>query len=99
VGWCCYCGRPLLDGDNEDASPTIEHVTPLSRGGRYKRLNKRIACKRCNREKGDMSVAEYTEFVERMSAVTRFHRFEAKRIRADIIARRAVKPRFSGSKS
>ena len=88
MGWCCYCGRSLSDGGNDDASPTVEHVIPTSRGGRYQKHNKRIACKRCNGEKGDMTPAEYEEFLARMASVTRFHAAAAKQIRADIEGRR-----------
>lgn len=50
---CCYCGRDL----NED-SMTIEHLTPLSRGGTNDPENIEIACKRCNGTKGDQTLQE-----------------------------------------
>lgn len=88
MGRCHYCGCSLLDDGNEDMSPTIDHVVPRSRGGRNHKANKRIACKKCNNEKGDMTVAEYQEFVARMAMVMRFRASAEKQIMADILGRR-----------
>ena len=55
-GWICYlCGGRV----NRDASvfhpdsPTVDHVTPLSRGGQHVMVNVRCAHLRCNSSKGD----------------------------------------------
>ena len=50
---CCYCGK--------DAGPrdlTVDHVKPLSRGGRHVWDNVVTACRRCNHRKADRSLAE-----------------------------------------
>lgn len=48
-GTCrCYrCGRVL-----DDATVTVDRITPGCRGGRYVRSNIRPACERCNSETG-----------------------------------------------
>ena len=43
---CCYCGAPAT---------TVDHVVPLSRGGRNDWLNTVAACRPCNNRKGDRS--------------------------------------------
>jgi len=43
-GECCFCGR--------DGALTVEHLRPLSKGGRHKEKNILGACKRCNSSKG-----------------------------------------------
>lgn len=50
-GCCVYCGerKPL----------TIEHLIPLSRGGRDSIGNYALACKSCNCSKGNLLVMEY----------------------------------------
>jgi len=45
-GRCQYCGR-------EDPNLTIDHVIPLSRGGKHTWTNVVAACHRCNSIKGD----------------------------------------------
>lgn len=45
---CCWCARPL-----EWLHTTIEHVVPRSRGGTDDIENLRLACKRCNRARGN----------------------------------------------
>lgn len=42
---CSYCGR-------YNGRMTIEHVTPLGRGGRDVTANKAAACWQCNQERG-----------------------------------------------
>lgn len=45
---CAYCGKPPID----DASLTIDHVKPKSRGGEDRTSNVIPACRKCNAEKG-----------------------------------------------
>lgn len=45
---CAYCGKPPID----DASLTIDHVKPKSKGGEDRTSNVIPACRRCNAEKG-----------------------------------------------
>jgi len=47
IDTCCWCGTPLtLDNS------TIEHVIPLARGGLDNANNRKLACKKCNEERG-----------------------------------------------
>ncbi len=48
-GRCVYCGA---------AATTIDHVLPVSRGGRNTWLNTAAACGGCNQRKGDRTPAE-----------------------------------------
>lgn len=50
---CVYCGE-----DNVKLF-TLDHVVPQSRGGRDTWDNLVTACKRCNGEKADLTLAEY----------------------------------------
>lgn len=53
-GLCHLCGEPVEMGD--PTSPkyaTIDHVVPLSKGGRDHMDNLALAHQRCNRKKGD----------------------------------------------
>lgn len=45
---CAYCGNPPID----DASLTIDHVRPKSKGGEDRTSNVIPACKCCNNRKG-----------------------------------------------
>lgn len=52
-GSCCaYCGAFVV-------SPEMEHVIPLSRGGRHTADNVVPACPPCNRHKGAMTANEF----------------------------------------
>lgn len=85
---CCYCKCPVADFGADEMSATVEHVVPRGRGGSNKRDNKKIACKRCNNEKGDMLPHEYREFLDRIASVTRFRNAAALKIRQEILGRR-----------
>lgn len=45
---CCWCSKPL-DID----SSTIEHVIPLDRGGLDNANNRKLACEKCNQDRGN----------------------------------------------
>ena len=63
LGKCWYCGR-ILDGDRGKNEATVDHVTPISRGGSKKREENCVAaCKDCNTEKSNMTLEEYRLFV------------------------------------
>lgn len=49
---CHYCKCQLWE-----ATATIEHVIPLSRGGSNHRSNKVAACRPCNEERGRANAA------------------------------------------
>ncbi|SRR6266702_3858748 len=62
---CFYCQCAFNTSDpTSDAYPTREHKQPKSRGGARTGSNVTRACKRCNNEKGDMTVKEYREYLE-----------------------------------
>jgi 5-methylcytosine-specific restriction endonuclease McrA len=50
---CAYCKTP------SHGLPDPEHVLPLSRGGRNDMSNIVAACRACNSDKGDMTLAEW----------------------------------------
>lgn len=53
-GWkCIYCGAKL-----SFETATIEHFAPLSRCGKDAVLNMLLACQACNKEAGNMGVAQ-----------------------------------------
>jgi 5-methylcytosine-specific restriction endonuclease McrA len=45
---CKYCGKRL-----NRYTATIDHVIPLSKGGKDSKKNRVLACYECNQEKGD----------------------------------------------
>jgi hypothetical protein len=61
---CFYCSSSF-DWDNPQSEfyPTWDHKVPKSKGGGAGQ-NLVMACKRCNQEKGSMSVKEYREYLE-----------------------------------
>jgi 5-methylcytosine-specific restriction endonuclease McrA len=62
-GLCWYCGvRVALDPRAKDGAnrlATVDHQTPLTRGGDDSPENRVTACFRCNQEKANMTVEEY----------------------------------------
>lgn len=52
-GRCYHCGETCA---REDL--TMDHVIPLSRGGRSTKKNIVVACKQCNSHKKNLTVAE-----------------------------------------
>jgi 5-methylcytosine-specific restriction endonuclease McrA len=50
---CAYCREPV-DLNNS----SLDHKTPKSRGGTNSLSNLVLACRRCNRFKGSLTVAE-----------------------------------------
>jgi len=57
-GRCAYCARPMA-WDLSAAGVTVDHVHPLSKGGKNHRDNIVLACRRCNSAKSDMTAAEF----------------------------------------
>jgi 5-methylcytosine-specific restriction endonuclease McrA len=49
-GCCAYCGKP---------GTTIDHVVPLSKGGRDEIANVLPACKPCNSSKNNRDLSEW----------------------------------------
>lgn len=59
-GHCCInCGNPN--------DLTIDHLTPISRGGRHHSSNMATLCQPCNRLKADMTLDEFADMYERVA--------------------------------
>lgn len=54
---CYYCGKPLTDKEK-----SVDHKTPISRGGTNALDNLVISCMFCNRQKKDKTEEEYYEW-------------------------------------
>ena len=61
-GMCYYCNR-RVGRDNL----TMDHVVPLSRGGKSKKGNIVPACKECNNKKKYLLPIEWEEYLEALS--------------------------------
>lgn len=57
---CHYCGV-----QNKRKDMTVDHKTPLSKGGKNTGSNYVLACFDCNQKKGDMDYDEYMEMIRR----------------------------------
>jgi 5-methylcytosine-specific restriction protein A len=57
---CHYCGKKITD----DADLTVDHLVPLSRGGRHELSNLKICCADCNFNKGNMTESEYCNYLK-----------------------------------
>lgn len=51
---CTFCGGALTP-----ITATLEHLTPLCRGGTWDRSNLALACFDCNHAKGSMTAGEF----------------------------------------
>lgn len=56
---CPYCEKPMNGNRNGRHAASIDHRTPRSRGGSNDGRNKLVACRRCNEDKGSLTVEEY----------------------------------------
>jgi len=54
---CIWCGRAF----DELVRPTTEHLVPRVKGGPSWLENEVAACRRCNRDRGHRSLAEWAE--------------------------------------
>lgn len=61
-GWRCHlcgCKTPKrLRGSKDPRAPELDHIVPLSKGGKHTRLNTACACQRCNRSKHDKAMGQ-----------------------------------------
>ncbi|MCK5230929.1 MAG: HNH endonuclease [Desulfobulbaceae bacterium] len=58
-GECHYCGQRT-----PPAEITMDHIVPLSRGGRSTKANLAPTCKTCNTKKKTMLPIEWEEYME-----------------------------------
>ena len=61
-GECHYCHQKV-----GKANLTMDHVLPLSRGGKSKKGNIVPACKECNNKKKHLLPVEWSEYLETLS--------------------------------
>lgn len=63
-GRCYYCELTVTRGTGEGhpRAPTIDHMFPLSRGGKNTQGNLALSCYCCNHQKSDMTAAEFIRF-------------------------------------
>jgi len=61
AGKCHYCCRPMTKRKDKrgPATATVDHLMPISRGGETRRKNLKLACAKCNTEKGALTEAEF----------------------------------------
>lgn len=57
-GRCAYCCI-AMSWDTTATGATVDHVVPISKGGKNKRGNLVLACRRCNNAKADMDAEEF----------------------------------------
>ena len=60
-GACYYCGRSVAPKEL-----TMDHIVPLSRGGKSTRGNVVPACKECNNKKKYLLPLEWEEYLEKL---------------------------------
>ena len=58
-GLCGYCGQSI-----SPKKLTMDHVVPISRGGRTTRSNVKPSCKSCNTKKKTMLTFEWQEYID-----------------------------------
>lgn len=62
---CCLCGiktPKTKRGGYDDASPELDHIIPLSKGGKHTYSNVQCACRKCNQTKGDKELGQLLLF-------------------------------------
>lgn len=62
-GICYYCKKSFPPGDL-----TMDHIVPVSRGGRSKKGNLVTACKDCNTRKKQMLPMEWEAYVSTLKS-------------------------------
>lgn len=60
-GRCHYCGRTA-----PKAELTMDHVVPLTRGGKSVKGNLAVCCKECNIRKKNLLPLEWEEYLEKL---------------------------------
>lgn len=61
-GACYYCSQPV-----KPSELTMDHVVPLSRGGKSTKGNVVPACKDCNTKKRKLLPMEWAEYMDRLA--------------------------------
>jgi len=61
-GECYYCGKTFLPKEL-----TMDHVVPVSRGGKSTKGNLVTACKDCNNKKKNLLPMEWQEYLDNLT--------------------------------
>jgi len=61
-GLCHYCARAVPKSEL-----TMDHVVPLTRGGKSVKGNLAVCCKECNTRKKNLLPLEWDEYLEKLS--------------------------------
>jgi len=56
---CQYCGVPTIAGDPGYRGRTLDHIHPLSKGGKDELEKAALVCRSCNSRKGTRPQREY----------------------------------------
>ncbi len=56
---CQYCGVPTIAGDPGYRGRTLDHIHPVSKGGKDEIDNAALVCRSCNARKGARPQREY----------------------------------------
>jgi len=78
---CAYCGI-------KSKSLTVDHVIPLSRGGKSNFENCVAACKKCNAKKGNKLPSEIHMYIQKrpyQPTIAEFLRLKLKKLGLDIV--------------
>jgi 5-methylcytosine-specific restriction enzyme A len=65
-GSCYYCANFLAKDQI-----TMDHVIPISRGGKSTQGNIVMACRSCNQAKESMTIMEWDEYLSRLKQSTK----------------------------
>ncbi len=58
----CGCDTPMkLRGTNNDSAPELDHIIPLSKGGKHTMANTQCLCRKCNGLKSDKTMEVFIE--------------------------------------
>jgi 5-methylcytosine-specific restriction endonuclease McrA len=83
---CYYCRRKM-----HYAEATVDHVKPKSKGGSNARGNLKLCCKKCNQQKGSLSVERFI----RRAGLAAYVRVPVKATERDVLGGvdwRTIKP-------
>jgi len=66
-GCCYYCGKPV-----SPKALTMDHIVPISRGGKSTKGNVVTACKTCNTAKKQLLPMEWEDYLLSVKATSSF---------------------------
>lgn len=63
TGVCYYCNRPTFPGEL-----TMDHIVPISRGGKSVKGNVVPSCKECNNKKKELLPMEWEQYLTKLKS-------------------------------